>query len=52
MLSSGSSIDNFIYIWDLKNTRSPAFSLPAVTGASQVTFIETKAASFGLKPIL
>jgi hypothetical protein len=36
MFSFSSSIDNFIYVWDLKDTRSPAFTLPAVTGASQV----------------
>lgn len=40
LLASG-SIDNFIYIWDIKDPRSPAFTLPAVTGASQVCWERT-----------
>ncbi|XP_073411060.1 GATOR2 complex protein WDR59 isoform X2 [Dendrobates tinctorius] len=31
-----SSIDTYIYIWDIKDTRKPAVSLSAVAGASQV----------------
>ncbi|XP_071973231.1 GATOR2 complex protein WDR59 isoform X1 [Engystomops pustulosus] len=31
-----SSIDTYIYIWDVKDTRKPAVSLSAVAGASQV----------------
>ncbi|XP_075181564.1 GATOR2 complex protein WDR59 [Anomaloglossus baeobatrachus] len=31
-----SSIDTYIYIWDIKDTRKPTVSLSAVAGASQV----------------
>ncbi|XP_063294156.1 GATOR2 complex protein WDR59 isoform X2 [Pelobates fuscus] len=31
-----SSIDTYIYIWDIKDTRKPSVSLSAVAGASQV----------------
>uniref|UniRef100_H3A6L1 WD repeat domain 59 n=1 Tax=Latimeria chalumnae TaxID=7897 RepID=H3A6L1_LATCH len=31
-----SSVDTYIYIWDIKDTRKPAISLSAVAGASQV----------------
>ncbi|XP_032816499.1 GATOR2 complex protein WDR59 isoform X1 [Petromyzon marinus] len=30
------SVDTYIYIWDIKDTRKPAISLSAVAGASQV----------------
>lgn len=30
------SIDNFIYVWDTNDPRTPAVTLSAVTGASQV----------------
>ncbi|XP_059523432.1 GATOR complex protein WDR59 isoform X6 [Myotis daubentonii] len=31
-----SSVDTYIYIWDIKDTRKPAIALSAVAGASQV----------------
>ncbi|XP_042293654.1 GATOR complex protein WDR59 isoform X2 [Sceloporus undulatus] len=31
-----SSVDTYIYIWDIKDTRKPSVSLSAVAGASQV----------------
>ncbi|KAH0619458.1 hypothetical protein JD844_000101 [Phrynosoma platyrhinos] len=31
-----SSVDTYIYIWDIKDTRKPSISLSAVAGASQV----------------
>lgn len=37
-----SSVDTYIYIWDIKDTRKPTVALSAVAGASQVKWNKKK----------
>jgi len=49
-----SSIDNFIYVWDTNDPRTPVITLSAVTGASQVIkYSSTNDKTFNFKvPLL
>ena len=47
-----SSVDTYIFLWDIRDSRRPALSLSAVAGASQVKWNKVNGDVLGMRDLL